>query len=142
MNSDELLKVSSAADIIVCGYAFSKTEGSNVRVLDLKKPHHALLMSTNGEVLETTMDDVELSIVKGYWEKNKKYMEESHASNKKLTEAGSAKFFVRGNGDTEVRARGILRDKEIRVIREFIKDNYKEMYILWAKMSPNGFYGE
>ena len=38
MNSDELLKVSSAADIIVCGYAFSKTEGSNVRVLDLKKP--------------------------------------------------------------------------------------------------------
>ncbi len=65
-----------------------------------------------------------------------------HASNKKLTEAGSAKFFVRGNGDTEVRARGILKDKEIRVIREFIKDNYKEMYILWAKMSPNGFYGE
>lgn len=28
----------------------------------------------------------------------------------------------------------------VRVIREFIKDNYKEMYIRWAKMSPNGFY--
>ena len=79
MNNDELLKVSSAADMIVCGYAFSKAENSNIRVLDLTEPHHAILMSAQGEVLETTMDDVELSIVEGYWEKNKKYMEESYA---------------------------------------------------------------
>ena len=59
MNNDELLKVSSAADMIVCGYAFTKTEDSNIRVLDLKEPHHALLMSQQGEVFETTMDDVE-----------------------------------------------------------------------------------
>lgn len=67
------------ADMIVCGYAFTKTEDSNVRVLDLEEPHHALLMSPQGEVLETTMDDVELSIVEGYWEKNQKYMERSYA---------------------------------------------------------------
>ena len=65
-----------------------------------------------------------------------------HASDRKLTEIGSAKFFVKGNGDTIVKARGILTDKDIRVIREFIKDNYKEMYLCWAKMSPNGFYGK
>ena len=63
-----------------------------------------------------------------------------HASDKKLTEAGSAKLFVKGNGDTEVMARGILTDRDIRIIREFIKDNYKDMYIRWAKMRPNGFY--
>ncbi len=63
-----------------------------------------------------------------------------HASDRKLTETGSAKLFVKGNGDTEVKVRGTLSDKDIRVIREFIKDNYKEMYIRWAKMSPNGFY--
>lgn len=63
-----------------------------------------------------------------------------HASDKKLTEAGSAKLFVKGNGDTEVMARSILTDRDIRIIREFIKDNYKDMYIRWAKMSPNGFY--
>lgn len=63
-----------------------------------------------------------------------------HASDKKLTEVGSAKLFVKGNGDTEVMARGILTDRDIRIIREFIKDNYKDMYIRWAKMSPNGFY--
>lgn len=63
-----------------------------------------------------------------------------HASDNKLTEVGSAKFFVKGNGDTVVKERGILNDKAIRIIREFIKDNYKEMYLCWAKMSPNGFY--
>ena len=63
-----------------------------------------------------------------------------HASDKRLTEAGSAKLFVKGNGDTEVKVRGVLTDKELRIIREFIKDNYKEMYIRWSSMSPNEFY--
>lgn len=79
MNNDELLKVSSDADMIVCGYAFTKTEDSNIRVLDLKEPHHTLLMSLQGEILETTMNDVELSIVEGYWDKNRKYVEGSYA---------------------------------------------------------------
>ena len=63
-----------------------------------------------------------------------------HASDRKLTEAGSAKLFVKGDGETVVKSRGLLTDKELRIIREFIKDNYKEMYMKWASMSPNGFY--
>ena len=63
-----------------------------------------------------------------------------HASDTKLTEVGSAKLFVKGNGDTEVKESGRLTDKELRIIRDFIKENYKEMYVCWAKMSPNGFY--
>ena len=27
-------------------------------------------------------------------------------------------------------------------ILEFIKENYKEMYMKWAEKSDNGFYGE
>lgn len=65
-----------------------------------------------------------------------------HASDRKLTEAGSAKFFVRKNGDTTIVNEGQLTDQEIRKIREFIKDNYKEMYMKWAQKSDNGFYGE
>ena len=79
MNNEDIARVRSAADMIVCGYAFTKTANSHVRILDLKAPHHALVLSSQGEVLETTMDDVELSIVQGYWEKNKKYLEESYA---------------------------------------------------------------
>ena len=44
-----------------------------------------------------------------------------HASDRKLTEAGSAKFFVKDNGDTVLQNRGILNDREIRKIQEFIK---------------------
>ena len=52
-----------------------------------------------------------------------------HASDRKLTESGSAKFFVKDNGDTVLQKRGILKDKEIAKIQDFIKKNYKEMYM-------------
>lgn len=63
-----------------------------------------------------------------------------HASDRKLTESGSAKFFVKANGDTVVHEQGRLTEKETRIIREFIKANYKSMYQKWAKMSRHGFY--
>ena len=63
-----------------------------------------------------------------------------HASDRKLTEAGSAKFFVKENGDSQVVIRGILSDRDLRKIKEFIKDNYKEMYLRWAEYSDQGFY--
>ena len=56
-----------------------------------------------------------------------------HASNKKLLENGSAKFFVYDNGDTKVEKKGTLTDKELKYIREFIKVNYKDMYDTWKK---------
>ena len=65
-----------------------------------------------------------------------------HASDKKLTESGSAKFFVKSNGDTTVERQGILSEREVRIIREFIKDNYKEMYLKWSELNDNGFFGE
>ena len=58
----------------------------------------------------------------------------------KLTEAGSAKFFVKGNGDTILQHRGILTDTEIRKIQKFIKEHYQEMYLKWSEYSQNGYY--
>ena len=46
-----------------------------------------------------------------------------HASDKKLTEAGSAKFFVKGNGDSVLQNKRILTDWEIGKIQAFIKEN-------------------
>lgn len=63
-----------------------------------------------------------------------------HASNKKLTEAGSVKFFVKGNGDSVLQNKGILTDREISKIQAFIKENYEKMYEKWAQYSENGFY--
>lgn len=55
-----------------------------------------------------------------------------HASHRKLTELGSAKFFVKRDGETIIENAGQLSDREIRIICEFIKDNYKEMYMKWS----------
>ena len=63
-----------------------------------------------------------------------------HASDKKLTEAGSAKFFVKGNGDSVLQNKGILTDRETSKIQAFIKENYEKMYEKWAQYSENGFY--
>ena len=66
----------------------------------------------------------------------------AHASDSKLTEAGSAKFFVRADGSTVVQNRGTLKDHEITKIQKFIKTHYLEMYQVWAEDSQNGFYNK
>ena len=53
-----------------------------------------------------------------------------HASDRRLTEAGSAKFFVKSYGDTTVEKQGQLNDREVRQIREFIKENYEAEHTL------------
>lgn len=61
-------------------------------------------------------------------------------SDTKLTEAGSAIFFVKSNGDSVLQNRGILNDREIAKISAFIKDHYQEMYIRWTQYSKKGYY--
>ena len=65
-----------------------------------------------------------------------------HASDRKLTEAGSAKFFVKDNGDTVLQNQGRLTDREVSKIQGFIKDNYKAMYMKWSEYSRKGYYKE
>ena len=65
-----------------------------------------------------------------------------HASDSKLTEGGSAKFFVKNNGDTVLQNRGILNDREIAKISELIKDHYQAMYLRWSQYSKKGYYGK
>lgn len=72
----DVIKVADTADMIVNGYAFTKENGM-IRVLNLNHPERACVLTKNGEMAETTMDDVELSIVSDYYQKNKKYLEES-----------------------------------------------------------------
>ena len=70
-----IVKIADEADLIVNGYAFTKCiEG--YRILNLNKPEHAIVLSIEGETQETTMDDIEIQIVKDYFKKNKKFMED------------------------------------------------------------------
>lgn len=72
----DLLHVADTADMIVNGYAFTQTNGQ-IRVLNLNRPASACVLSASGELLETTMDDIELAIVQDYYARNKACLEES-----------------------------------------------------------------
>lgn len=72
----DIAKIADSANMIVNGYAFSVFD-SMIRVLNLNRPESACVLSVSGQVLETTMDDIELSIVQEYYERNQKYLEES-----------------------------------------------------------------
>ena len=63
------------ADLIVNGYAFTKCN-IGYRVLNINNTQKAIVISFDGEPLETTMDDIEMRIVLDYFKKNKKYMED------------------------------------------------------------------
>lgn len=65
-----------------------------------------------------------------------------HASDRRLTEGGSAKLFVNSDGSTVVQNKGSLTDREIRIIQKFISINYLEMYEKWAQDSANGFFNQ
>ncbi|WP_288983813.1 DUF7723 family protein [Treponema succinifaciens] len=74
MNTEKIKELADNAEVIICGYAFSKCE-NGISVVNLNAPDHAAVFSNEGEMLETSMDDIELSIVRDYLEKSKKYME-------------------------------------------------------------------
>ena len=79
MNTTEINAIIEKAQMIVCGYAFLKAEGGLMRVVYLHTPYHALLMTQEGDVLETNMDDIEINIVLKFWNRNKKLLEEAYA---------------------------------------------------------------
>lgn len=63
-----------------------------------------------------------------------------HASDRKLTEANSGKFFVRSDGSSVLKNRGDLTDREITIITKFIKVNYLDMYKTWKDFGGGDFY--
>jgi len=71
----DILHIADTADMIVNGYAFTKAN-RQIRILNLNRPASACVLSTDGSILETTMDDIELSIVQDYYTRNRPYLEE------------------------------------------------------------------
>ena len=66
----------------------------------------------------------------------------AHASDSQLTESGSAKLFIKPDGDTVIQKQGSVSDKDMRIIQKYIKNNYLTMFEMWSKYSDHGFYGE
>ena len=63
-----------------------------------------------------------------------------HASDKRLTEANSAKFFVRADGSSVIQKMGDLSEREANIIQKFIKENYLDMYKTWKTFGGEDYY--
>ena len=74
----DIKKLADEADVIINGYAFFKHE-LGVRVLNLNNTSSAAVFSRENEMLEATMDDIEIAIVRDYLERSWKYMENTIA---------------------------------------------------------------
>ena len=78
MNTEEIRKIADEADMIIRGYAFTRKERF-ISVLNLAHPERAMLLTEDGKMIETNMDEIEQVIVKNIWEKDSKYMEDMYA---------------------------------------------------------------
>ena len=72
MKEEEIKAVAEKAMMKVCGYAFSQNEEGFIRVVYLYPPYHALVLTNEGEVTETNIDDKEIIIFQKYCKRNKK----------------------------------------------------------------------
>ena len=69
-----LKEIADKADMIIKGYAFTR-DGDFVRVLNLNGGQTSMVMSPDGTMIETNMDEIELALVQNIWSKDSKYME-------------------------------------------------------------------
>ena len=74
---DKIREIADRADMIVNGYAFTRENGQ-IRVLNLNNLDKALVLSEDGRVLQTTMDDIEIRIVLYYWDNDRKFMQDEN----------------------------------------------------------------
>ena len=74
MSETKLKQIADKADMIIRGYAFTR-EGDYVRVLDLSHGESSMVMSNDGTMLETNMDEIEQALVLNIWSRDAKYME-------------------------------------------------------------------
>ena len=79
MKEEEIKAVAEKAIMIFSEYTFSKNEEGFKRLVYQHPPYHALVMTREGDVIETNMDDIEISIVQKYWKRNKNLMEQTYA---------------------------------------------------------------
>ncbi len=70
----DIAAIADKADMIINGYAFTK-DGDDIRILNLNGTNRALIINKESQVIETSMDDIEIAIVLDYYRRNRKYLE-------------------------------------------------------------------
>ena len=78
MPESKIEEIANNADMIINNYAFTRKNGA-ISILNLKHPERAMVISEDGKMLESNMDEIEQVIVLNIWEKDSEYMEATGA---------------------------------------------------------------
>lgn len=74
MSIDRKKEIADQAEVIINGYAVIKND-IGMLVVNLNADNASAVFDRNDEMLETSMDDIDLAITHDYLIKSKKYME-------------------------------------------------------------------
>ena len=70
----ELKEIADSADMIIKGYAFTRS-GDLIRILNLNDGESAMVITPDGTMVESNMDEIEQALVQSIWKRDSKYME-------------------------------------------------------------------
>lgn len=71
----EIDVLAEKADLIVNGYAINPSN-ENYTVINLNKKNHVTVFTSSGEVIESSMDDIEIVIARNYLLNNLSFLEQ------------------------------------------------------------------
>ena len=66
-------EIADRADMIIRGYAFTR-DGDMIRVFNLNDRESSMVITPDGMMLETNMNEIEQALVLDIWGRNSKYM--------------------------------------------------------------------
>lgn len=75
MSDAKIREIADKADMIIRGYAFTR-EDALIRILNLNDRESSMVITSDGTMVETNMDEIEQALVLDIWQKGSKYMEE------------------------------------------------------------------
>ncbi|MBQ3979795.1 MAG: hypothetical protein II634_03270 [Lachnospiraceae bacterium] len=75
MSDTKIREIADKADMIIRGYAFTR-EDALIRILNLNDRESSMVITSDGTMVETNMDEIEQALVLDIWQKDSKYMEE------------------------------------------------------------------
>ena len=75
MSDTKIREIADKADMIIRGYAFTR-EDALIRILNLNDRESSMVITPDGTMVETNMNEIEQALVLDIWQKDSKYMEE------------------------------------------------------------------
>ncbi len=79
MTEEKRMAIADEAEMIVGGYAFIR-KGDNIVIVNLnQKDEHAMLITKDGKMLESSMEPIEQVVALKKWQQNAQFMEEESA---------------------------------------------------------------